>query len=113
MLRYITPVWPSAGRGQAQGSKDYGDYFNTPLMGEEMLNEAKNQKTWGLPEWIRVIYKKIELRHDDGKGNRGRHPWAIWFKQRPMRDIPEDLCTMPAWLASELLRCYTERHDHE
>lgn len=112
--RYIQPVWWDAGRGQTQGSNDYGDFFNTSLGGEEMLNEAKDHKTWSLPSWLRTIYKKIEKRHGEKNWTAERpHPWALWFKQRPMRDLREDLCVMPAWLAAELLLCYTERHNHD
>lgn len=73
---------------------DYGDFINVG----GWLVEAKNRKTWALPEWIRGVYSKQKKNHREGQ------PWVILFKADKRQGLKDDYSLIPTWLLVELLK---------
>lgn len=92
---YLREVWPEAERAALSGINDYGDFINV----DGWHIEARNRKTWAIPEWIRGVYKKVMRKHGDLE-----HPWAIVFKADKRSDLYEDYAVVPAWVLFELIR---------
>lgn len=98
---YLREVWPEAERAALSGINDYGDFINV----DGWHIEARNRKTWAIPDWIRGVYKKIDRKH-----GRLDVPWAIVFKADKRSDLNEDYCVVPARVLFELIR--RVRRDH-
>ena len=88
---YLLSVWSTAERAALSGINDYGDFTNV----DDWHIEARNRKTWALPEWIRGVYKKMERKHGDRN-----QPWMIVFKADKRSDLHEDYAVLPMWLPS-------------
>jgi hypothetical protein len=95
LAEYVIPVFPDAERRAPQGTADYGDYTNV----RGWLLEARNRKTWALPDWIRGVYAKMMRLHD----NRAA-PWAIFFKADKRGPLFEDYVVIPARIWSNLMK---------
>lgn len=99
--KYLWRIWPTVKRAPNMGINDYGDFINV----DGWLIEAKNHKNWRLPEWIKIIYTKIERQ---GR-TIGEAPWVLAFKGDLRRKwMKEDLVVTPGWLFWELVRVARE-----
>ena len=94
----LVDVWPDIERAALSGINDYGDFTNV----DGWLIEARNRKTWALPEWIRGVYKKIARKHL-GAPNRA---WMIVFKSDKRTDLYDDYAVLPLATVADLLYVY-------
>jgi hypothetical protein len=95
ILTELSAVWPDVERAALKGVNDYGDFINV----DGWHIEARNRKTWALPEWIRGVYKKVERKHQ-------HHfkPWMIVFKADKRSVLDENYAVVPLWLVLEMMR---------